>query len=872
MKRTKKRWTHGHNILIASIVALISFLLWAFANRPVSEPAWPARIDGFSFSPFRAGQNPQDGRFPSEEEVDADLALLQGKAHAVRTYTVAGVLGEIPRLARKHDLNVFLGGWIGSDEDANEKEIGRLIQIAKENRRNVVRVAVGNEAILRQEATVAEMAGYLDRVRNALHIPVSTAEPWHIWLKYPELAKHVDFLAVHMLPYWEGVHIDGALGHVQQAVERLRAAFPDKPIVFAEVGWPSNGRTRDGAVASPANEATFLRRFIDWVEKAGYVYYVMEAFDQPWKQSFEGAAGAYWGVYDLNRQPKFAFTSDIINLPEWPMLAMGCSLLAMALFLLLLVDGHGIHLTGRFFLAVVSTIAVTAVVWVAFSYFNRYLDMTTLLTGLLLFTGSIGVLVVFLVEAHEWVEARWIHRWRRQFTAPPVKSDARPRVSIHVAAYNEPPDMLRQTLNALARLDYPDYEVVVVDNNTRDPAVWRPIEAHCRQLGERFRFFHVDPLAGYKAGALNFALKHTDPAAEIVAVIDADYVVDRDWLQDMVPYFARPDVAIVQSPQDYHDGEQGLFKSMIFSEYKGFFHIGMMTRNERNAIIQHGTMTMVRRKVLEDVGGWGDWTITEDADLGLRIFAAGYEAVYSPRSYGRGVMPDTFVNYKKQRHRWAFGAMQILRRYRRELLGLRPSGLSAGQRYHFVAGWLPWLADGFNILFTMAALIWSAAMIWMPDRIDPPLAAFTILPVGLFLFKVFKLFYLYCTRIGEGCARSFSAALSGLALSHTIGRAVLSGMFTREAAFFRTPKLEGRSGFYQAWLSVREELLLLIALWSAALGISQLDVPVAWDLRLWIFALMIQSLPYLAAVVMGVISALPSTSVKDASKATVRQA
>ncbi|HIP52898.1 MAG TPA: glycosyltransferase, partial [Chromatiales bacterium] len=569
---------------------------------------------------------------------------------------------------------------------------------------------------------------------------------------------------------------------------------------------------------------------------------------------------------------KFEFTSDIIGLPEWPALALGCSAFAMVLFLLLLIDGHGIHLTGRFFLAVATTVAVTAAVWVAFSYFNRYLDWMTLLTGLLLFTGSIGVVVVFLVEAHEWAEARWIRRWRRQFMAPPVAPDAQPRVSIHVVAYNEPPDMLRRTLNALAQLDYPDYEVVVVDNNTKDPSIWRPVEEHCRRLGARFRFFHVDPLEGYKAGALNYALERTDRAAEIVAVIDADYLVDRDWLQEMVPHFARPDVAIVQSPQDYHDDEEGLFKSMIYSEYKGFFHIGMMTRNERNAIIQHGTMTMVRREVLEDVGGWGDWTITEDADLGLRIFAAGYEAVYSPRSYGRGVMPDTFINYKKQRHRWAFGAMQILRRYRRELLGLRPSGLSAGQRYHFVAGWLPWIADGFNILFTLAALIWSAAMIWMPERIDPPLAAFTVLPVGLFLFKIFKLFYLYCTRIGEGCARSFAAALSGLALSHTIGRAVLSGIFTRHAAFFRTPKLEGRSGFYQAWLSVREESMLLIALWSAVLGISQMDVPTAWDLRLWVLALLIQSLPYLAAVVMAVISVLPSKSTKEASKATVRRA
>ena len=125
--------------------------------------------------------------------------------------------------------------------------------------------------------------------------------------------------------------------------------------------------------------------------------------------------------------------------------------------------------------------------------------------------------------------------------------------------------------------------------------MWRPVEQHCAQLGARFRFFHVDPLPGFKAGALNFALAHTAPDAEIVAVIDSDYQVEPHWLRDLVPGFAEPKVAIVQAPQDYRDGGESAFKAMCYAEYHGFFHIGMITRNERNAIIQHGTMTLVRR-------------------------------------------------------------------------------------------------------------------------------------------------------------------------------------------------------------------------------------------------------------------------------------
>jgi len=256
--------------------------------------------------------------------------------------------------------------------------------------------------------------------------------------------------------------------------------------------------------------------------------------------------------------------------------------------------------------------------------------------GALLIVGMLGVITILLTEAHEWAEAHWFTVRRRNIEPGSLSSDKLPKVSIHVPAYNEPADMMIETLNALAKLDYPDFEVLVIDNNTKDENVWRPVEEHCLKLGSRFRFFHVSPLKGFKAGALNFALARTSPDAEVVAVIDSDYQVEPNWLKDLVGAFENPRLAIVQSPQDYRDQHENAFKSMCFSEYRGFFEIGMITRNERNAIIQHGTMTMVRRKVLDEIGGWGEWCITEDAELGLRIFEAGYEAMYLSYSYGRG--------------------------------------------------------------------------------------------------------------------------------------------------------------------------------------------------------------------------------------------
>ena len=149
-----------------------------------------------------------------------------------------------------------------------------------------------------------QLGVYLDRVRASVDVPVSTAEPWHVWFKNPELAEHVDFIGTHMLPYWEGISLERAVDYVIDHVTLLENTFPDKPVVIAEVGWPSNGRTRRSAVASPSNEATFLRRFLKRAEELEYIYYVMEAFDQPWKRETEGSVGAYWGVYDVERTAK----------------------------------------------------------------------------------------------------------------------------------------------------------------------------------------------------------------------------------------------------------------------------------------------------------------------------------------------------------------------------------------------------------------------------------------------------------------------------------------------------------------------------------------------------------------------------------------
>ncbi|MCP5431430.1 MAG: glycosyltransferase [Chromatiaceae bacterium] len=845
------------SLLITLLMGALTVLLWAMVNRPDFEPPWPAKIEGFSFSPMRGEQSPVRREYPDIAQIDEDLALLAGDAHAVRTYTVEGTMGEVPRLALAHGLNVTLGAWISGQAKRNEEEIARLIKVYRESHKQVVRVIIGNETILREEQTVEEMIGHLEKVRESVWAPISTAEPWHIWLKHPELVKHVDFIAVHLLPYWEGIPVDEAVDYVLDRYRALKQAYPDKRIVISEVGWPSNGRTRQGAVASRANQAKFLRRFLAAAERDKLVYYVMEAFDQPWKREIEGDVGSHWGVYDAEREPKFEFTTAVVGVPNWSSLAaisIGLSVLILALMFR---DSRGLSSSGRGFLALVAYAITTFVVWLLYDFTQQYMTPAMLVVGAALFLAALGVIVVLLAEAHEWAEALWLKQWRRSPLPAALPEHRLPRVSIHVPAYNEPPDMLVQTLDALAGLDYPDFEVLVIDNNTRDEAVWQPVQAHCEKLGARFRFFHVAPLSGFKAGALNFALRQTDPAAEVVAVIDSDYVVEANWLRELVPFLEDPKMAIVQAPQDYRDGDENLFKAMCNAEYRGFFRIGMVTRNERNAIIQHGTMTMVRRSVLDEVEGWSEWCITEDAELGLRIFERGYTATYIPHSYGKGLMPDTFLDFKKQRFRWAYGAVLIMRQHLAELFGLEKSALTRGQRYHFIAGWLPWLADGFNLAFNLAAIGWSVAMVLMPLEVAPPHVIFAVLPLTLFIFKISKMFFLYRLRVQASLRQSLAAGLAGLALSHVIARAMLTGFVTRKIGFFRTPKRAEAHGPIQALLDAREELLFLAAMLLAAYAVQQRIDGSLLDVRVWALMLTVQSVPYAAAVLVSLISAIP---------------
>ncbi|TAL73647.1 MAG: glycoside hydrolase family 17 [Rhodanobacter sp.] len=323
------------------VMAAAGAAWWWNAGRPVPLPDAPsARIACVSYAPFRKpGETPLDPHaFVSPGRIDADLRALSARFDCVRTYSQGQGLSVVPEIAARYHMRVLMGIWLGSDRKANARQIALGIATARKYPQVLRGVVVGNEVLLRGDLSERELAGYLREVRAALPaaIPVTYADVWEFWLAHPALAGGVDFVTVHILPYWEDQPVppEAAVQHVADVYARVEHAFPGKAVMIGETGWPSEGRPRRGAAASRVNEARYLREFLDYAASVHMPYNVIEAFDQPWKRAQEGTVGGYWGIFDAHAQPKFPMQGPVVEIPRW-WLGWLAGALGAALFMLL---------------------------------------------------------------------------------------------------------------------------------------------------------------------------------------------------------------------------------------------------------------------------------------------------------------------------------------------------------------------------------------------------------------------------------------------------------------------------------------------------------------------------------------------------------
>jgi len=273
----------------------------------------------------------------------------------------------------------------------------------------------------------------------------------------------------------------------------------------------------------------------------------------------------------------------------------------------------------------------------------------------------------------------------------------------------------------------------------------------------------------------------------------------------------------------------------------------MHHRNERNAIIQHGTMTMVRKDALANTGAWSEWTICEDAELGLRLMHAGYDTIYVDEVMGRGLTPADFTAYKSQRYRWAFGAMQILKARWHWMADRGP--LSAGQRFHFLTGWFSWFADALHLAFTMLALAWTAGMIGLPEYFNLPLDLFIYPILGFFVFKAVIGIWLYRVRVPCSWKDTIAASIASMGLSHAIARGIYLGLWKKTGEFVRTAKSRRIGKRPNPFAAVQEELLMFVAIVLGIVGMLRAVGINYLEGKLWIAILSAQAIPYLSALI-----------------------
>jgi exo-beta-1,3-glucanase (GH17 family) len=319
--------------------------VWWWLATPVTlarAPIDPAsKLECVSYAPFRGAQSPLSPTTQvPPEQIARDLAQLAEISKCVRTYSVENGQDQIPALAGKVGLKVIQGIWLGSNRLKNQAQISTAVGLVKEYPGVITSVVVGNEVLLRGEMTATDLAANIRAVKAQVSVPVTYADVWEYWLRNREVYDAVDFVTIHILPYWEDFPIRAkhAAAHVDTIRKRLAVAFPAKEILIGETGWPSAGRMRDGALPSRANQARVVSEILDLAKSEGFRVNLIEAYDQPWKRQLEGTVGGYWGLFDTDhRMLKYPAGIAISNYPLWKWqmgFGMGLSVLVFGVAML----------------------------------------------------------------------------------------------------------------------------------------------------------------------------------------------------------------------------------------------------------------------------------------------------------------------------------------------------------------------------------------------------------------------------------------------------------------------------------------------------------------------------------------------------------
>jgi exo-beta-1,3-glucanase (GH17 family) len=327
----------GLACLAASALGIAAVWSWLGAAIPMprSPVAGGEKLYCLSYAPFHGGQTPlEPSTHISADQIDRDLRQLAQLTDCVRTYSTDFGLDQIPGVAARYGLKVIQGLWLSGNPTKNHEQIEAAVALAKQYPGTIRAVVVGNEVLLRGEMAGDELANIMRTVKPRVSVPVTYADVWEFWLRNPQLFSAADFITIHILPYWEDFPIPArsAAAHVEAIRRKVVNTFPGKEVLIGEVGWPSAGRMREGALPSPANQARVIQDVLALAAREKFHVNVIEAYDAPWKRALEGTVGGHWGLIDDAHERKFAWGEPVSNHPLWRWQAVGGVAFAVLIF------------------------------------------------------------------------------------------------------------------------------------------------------------------------------------------------------------------------------------------------------------------------------------------------------------------------------------------------------------------------------------------------------------------------------------------------------------------------------------------------------------------------------------------------------------
>ena len=329
---------HALACLVVTAAAIAGVWIWLGSPALLmsSQISPGQKLYCVSYTPFRGGQTPLDpATMIPAAQIEDDLTRLSAVTDCIRTYSVDFGLDQIAGIAARHSLKVMQGLWLSSNPEKSHYQIETAVVLANKYPGTIRSIVVGNEVLLRGDMTATDLTNTIRAIKARVQVPVTYADVWEFWLRNRDVANAVDFITIHILPYWEDFPIaaSASVAHVESICRQVVAAFPGKEVLIGEVGWPSAGRMREGALPSPVNQARVVQDVLALSKREKFNVNIIEAFDQPWKRALEGTVGGHWGLFDAaTRAPKFAGAQAVSNHPLWIWQGAGGIIFAVIVF------------------------------------------------------------------------------------------------------------------------------------------------------------------------------------------------------------------------------------------------------------------------------------------------------------------------------------------------------------------------------------------------------------------------------------------------------------------------------------------------------------------------------------------------------------